>query len=118
VPVTPRIGRVLIDELIEDVVVDYRVNKRRSVVELEIRIQLHVLPFFRGRRSMAIPHLPTLKGSNVRTGFFKPEQLAAILKNLPKHVQPVIRFAYITGGRVPGEVMTLHGARSTSVQGW
>jgi hypothetical protein len=38
-----------------------------------------------------------LRESNARAGFFEPEQLAAVLAHLPADIQPIIRFASITG---------------------
>ena len=56
---------------------------------------------------MARPHIPLLEENNVRTGFFDRAQIEAVLAHLPAPVQPVIRFAYLTGWRVPSEVLTL-----------
>ena len=53
------------------------------------------------------PHIPMLEEHNVRTGFFNREQIEAVLAHLPVPLQPVIRFAYLTGWRVPSEVLTL-----------
>lgn len=70
----------------------------------------------RGVPGLGAPSLPVpakrlrrrvlLREDNVRTGFFEPEQLAAVLRHLPAPVQPLIRFAAITGWRV-GEVLPL-----------
>ncbi|MDA2928739.1 site-specific integrase [Acidobacteria bacterium AH-259-O06] len=54
VPVTPRVGRVKFDELAEDVLTDYRINGKRSLIHAETRFRLHLLPFFGGRRAAAI----------------------------------------------------------------
>jgi integrase len=53
------------------------------------------------------PHIPMLKERNTRTGFFEPEQLAAVLRHLPAEIAGVIRFAAITGWRVADEVLPL-----------
>jgi integrase len=53
------------------------------------------------------PHIPLLKESNTRTGFFEAEQLDAVIRHLPAALQPVIRFAYITGWRIDSEVLPL-----------
>jgi len=54
------------------------------------------------------PHIEMLKEDNVRTGFFELDQFLAILKHLPEvsggteirpRIEPVIRFAYVTGWR-------------------
>jgi integrase len=52
------------------------------------------------------PHVPMLREDNFRTGFFEPDQLAAVLRRLPEAIQPVIRFAAITGWR-SGEILPL-----------
>ena len=52
------------------------------------------------------PHISLLAEDNVRQGFFEPAQFEAVLKNLPVRLQPVAKFAYITGWR-KSEVLTL-----------
>lgn len=54
IPVTPKLNRATLEELLGDVVTDYRVNARRSLSDLERRIRLHLLPFFRGRIAINI----------------------------------------------------------------
>ena len=53
------------------------------------------------------PHIPMLQENNVRTGFFEAEQFMALLSHLAVELQPVMRFAYVTGWRIPSEVLTL-----------
>ena len=53
------------------------------------------------------PHIPLLKENNVRTGFFSREQIDAVVAHLPAPVQAVVQFAYLTGWRVPSEVLRL-----------
>jgi integrase len=53
------------------------------------------------------PHIPLLRENNVRTGFFEPEQLAAVIKHLPDYAQPVVQFAAWTGWRIKSEVLQL-----------
>jgi integrase len=55
----------------------------------------------------ARPHIPMLKENNVRTGFFEPEQFTLVRTALPAPIRPVVTFAYITGWRVPSEVLPL-----------
>lgn len=52
------------------------------------------------------PPFPKIEVRNTRTGFFEPEQFAAVLENLPEAVKPVAQFMYLTGWR-RGEVVTL-----------
>jgi hypothetical protein len=152
VPVSPKMSRVRFDELAADMVTDYKVNEKRSLRDLEMRLKKHVLPFFAWRRAAAIktadvnrfilrrqesgasngeinreltavkrafslgvqagkilakPHIPMLRENNVRTGFFEREQFDALLHALPDYLQPVAQFAYITGWRIPSEVLKL-----------
>ncbi len=46
-----------------------------------------------------VPPLPNLKVENVKTGFFEPEDYAALLAHLPERVQPVVSFLYYSGWR-------------------
>jgi integrase len=48
-----------------------------------------------------------LKERNVRTGFFEREQMERVLGHLPPAVQPAMLFAFITGWRIPSEVLPL-----------
>ncbi len=54
------------------------------------------------------PYIPMLKERNVRTGFFEPEQFSMVRGLLPPPLQAVVTFAYITGWRIPSEVLALH----------
>jgi integrase len=56
---------------------------------------------------LAKPHIPMLRENNARTGFFEADQLANVLAHLPAPIQPVIRFAAITGWRIADEVLPL-----------
>jgi integrase len=53
------------------------------------------------------PHIPLLEERNRRTGFFELEMLECVLADLPAALQPVILFAYLTGWRIPSEVLPL-----------
>ena len=152
VPVTPQVNRCTIDELLADVVTDYKVNEQRSLPDLQRRIYLHLEPYFGGRRAADIttadvrryiaqrqaaeasnaqinrelsalgraytlgteankvlvrPHLPKLKERNTRTGFFEAAQFEAVRAKLPPALRPVVTFAFLTGWRVPSEVLKL-----------
>jgi integrase len=58
-------------------------------------------------RSLYRPYVPMLREDNIRTGFFDRAQVDAVTTHLPEHLRPVITFAYLTGWRVPSEVLTL-----------
>jgi integrase len=53
------------------------------------------------------PSFPVMAVENARQGFFEPEDLATLLSYLPVYLQPVFRFAWITGWRTQSEILTL-----------
>jgi integrase len=151
-PITPKVGRVTFTDAAADVVLDYKTNGKRSLADLECRIDKHLTPFFGKRRladittplirqfiaarqeakasageinrelatlkrtfNLAIqggkilhkPYVPMLREQNVRTGFFEPAQYQAVFARLPKAIQSVLTFSYITGWRVASEVLPL-----------
>jgi integrase len=53
------------------------------------------------------PYIPMLKENNVRKGFFERDQFQLVHDSLPKHLQPAITFAYLTGWRIRSEVLSL-----------
>lgn len=57
--------------------------------------------------SLAAPCVSTPKVKNERSGFFEADDFAAVLKELPEALRPVMSFAYLTGWRVRSEVLTL-----------
>lgn len=60
-----------------------------------------------GGKLMTRPYIPLLKESNIRRGFFEPEQFRSVTRHLPVHMQPVVEFAHITGWRTPSEILPL-----------
>src|SRR5262245_32294863 len=54
VAVTPRIGKLRFSEAATDLVNDYRVNGKRSIDELQRRIDKHLGPYFAHRRMASI----------------------------------------------------------------
>jgi len=57
------------------------------------------------------PHFPMLREAAPRKGFFEREQYEAVLRHLPEPLRPVVTFAYLTGWRVPSEVLPLTWAQ-------
>ncbi len=70
------------------------INRQLSVLKRVFTIAVQ------GRKLLHRPHIPMLKEDNVRTGFFEPDQFAAVYARLPEDVQPVMQFAYLVGWRV------------------
>ena len=54
IPVTPRINRIMFQELANDVINDYKMNRKRSLRDIETRLKLHILPVFSSRRASSI----------------------------------------------------------------
>ena len=54
VPIAPSVGRIRFDEAAAQVVLDYRVNGKKTADQVERRIRLHLEPFFGGRRLVSI----------------------------------------------------------------
>ena len=54
VPVTAKIGRVRFEEAANDLLTDYKVNNKRTLVNLKRRVNEMLTPFFRGRRLATI----------------------------------------------------------------
>ena len=53
------------------------------------------------------PHIPLLEENNVRRGFFDEEQVTHVVAHLPDPLDGIVRFAFITGWRIPSEVLPL-----------
>lgn len=66
-----------------------------------------------------VPHVGMLKEDNVRTGFFEPEAFEAVLRHLkhPAH-RRAVTVAYVTGWRVPSEVLTREWRHLDLAAGW
>jgi integrase len=162
IPINPKVGRVTFEDAAADLLNDYIINGKKSHDHAKRRIDLHLAPYFRGRRlanittadigafivsrlaarpqedgtelpgasngeinrelavlkrmyTLAIragllhakPYIPKLQEDNVRKGFFEQAQLDDVCAHLAAPLRPVVRFAYLTGWRVPSEVLTL-----------
>ncbi len=60
----------------------------------------------RAGKVTAVPAFPTLDADRVRTGFFEDPDLAAVRRELPADLQPVLEFGWLTGWR-KGEILAL-----------
>jgi integrase len=150
-PVIPRVERVTVNDLVEDLKRDYQVNERRSADRLAFSLA-HLVPVFGTRRAVHVtvadvnayvtqrqaegaangtinrelaalkkmyslalaaeklhraPRFKLLREDNVRQGFFERESFESVRSHLPAYVQPVVTFAYITGWRIPSEVLPM-----------
>lgn len=85
---------------------------RRPVSNAEINRELQILKrafdlAMQDGRLGTRPHIPMLRESAPRSGFFEQEQFETVLKHLPEDLRPVVRFGYITGWRMKSEVFPL-----------
>src|SRR5437899_3189129 len=53
-PITADVGKIRFEEAAEDLLTDYRINKKRSLRTVALRIRKHLTPFFADRRMAAI----------------------------------------------------------------
>jgi integrase len=53
-----------------------------------------------------IPHIPMLKESNVRKGFFEHAEYLAVRDALPVYLKPIVTFGYFSGWRI-SEILDL-----------
>jgi integrase len=78
-------------------IIQYELAILRRGFTLAVRRQL--LPFR--------PAFPTLRIDNARQGFFERDGLERVRAALPEALRNVMTFAYLTGWRVPSEVLPL-----------
>jgi len=61
----------------------------------------------RDERITRRPPITLLRENNTRRGFFEPTEFETLRAALAEPLRPVVTFAYITGWRIPDEVLTL-----------
>jgi integrase len=66
VPVTPQVNRCRVDEILEDVRLDYDRNNKKSIDKVESRIRLHLLPYFGGWRAATVTPADVVKFTDHR----------------------------------------------------
>ncbi len=94
------------------------IRHRRShgVKDATIQRELSILSklFKVALRDGKIHHAPYIESlgtkarqGEARKGYFTREDVVFLLPRLPEHFRPVLRFGFITGWRIPSEVLTL-----------
>ena len=53
-PVTTKVGQLRLDEAADDLLTDYRINGKRTLVDVKRRVEKHLKPFFGNRRMTVI----------------------------------------------------------------
>ena len=77
------------------------VNRELTVLKRMIALTIQ------GEKLLHKPYIPLLRETNTRTGFFEADQFASVLVHLPAPLASMLEFAYITGWRIPSEILTL-----------
>jgi integrase len=54
VPITPQVGRLRFEDAAQDLITDYKTNKRKSATHIKRHIDRALTPYFRGRRMVSI----------------------------------------------------------------
>jgi integrase len=77
------------------------INRELAIVKRAYRLALQA------GKLLHAPHVPMLHEDNVRQGFFERAEFDDVRAALPEPLSPVVTFAYLTGWRVPSEVLSL-----------
>ncbi len=86
--------------------------------ELSVLGRMFTLAVQQGKVAIR-PYFPKLKEADARSGFFEAEDFRCVLRELPTYLQPVMLTAYITGWRVPSELLTRKWRKHIDVEnGW
>src|SRR5262245_52062457 len=88
------------------------INRELAIVRRAFRLAVEA-ERYHGR----VPKVPMLQERNVRKGFFDDAMIAAVKAQLPAPLQSVVTFAYVTGWRIPSEVLTLEWRQVDRVAG-
>jgi len=79
------------------------INRELAIIKRAFHLGMKSTP----RKVHLLPAIEMLGEDNARQGFFEPEQFEAVRSHLPEPLQPVVTFAYVTGWRIPSEVLSL-----------
>jgi len=85
VATTPKVGRIRFEEAAADVINDCRTNRKRSLVDVERRIEKHLKPVFGGRR------MTTITTADIREYVARRQAMALEFKPLKKGDPPRTR---------------------------
>lgn len=84
-----------IDKRINEGLSNASINRELAALKRMFRLGAQCTP----PRVNLIPHIPMLKESNVRKGFFEHGEYLALKDALPSYLKPIITFAYHSGWR-------------------
>src|SRR5215510_4704424 len=72
----------------------------------------------RSEKIMKRPHISLLQEDNARKGFLEPDQLRAVVAELPEDLQPLVEAAYLTGWGVRSELLSRQWLHVDFKGGW
>jgi integrase len=98
-----RLSAITKDEVLKYIVSRQNADAQNATINRELAILKRAYTLAEITR----PTFRLLREDNIRQGFFEREQIDSVLRQLPNDLQPVIKFAYITGWRVNSEVLPL-----------
>lgn len=79
-----------------------------ATIRNELNALRHAFRLAKAARKVSdVPAFPTLAPADVRTGFFEEPMFRRVLAELPDYLAGPMEFAYLTGWRVPTEVLRL-----------
>jgi integrase len=81
--------RVRFDELAEDLLTDYRINQKKTLVRAARSVE-----------HLRVPYIPMLNENNTRKGFFEHGDFIALRDSLPDYLKDFVTFGYKVGWRV------------------
>ena len=81
------------------------VNRELAIVKRAFRLAVQA------RKLLHMPHIPMLREATARTGFFERDEFEDVRDALPEPLRGIVTFAYLTGWRVPSEVLPLRWAQ-------
>jgi integrase len=112
--ILPAFGKRKVAQITSGMLKRYAVQRKQegakvATVNRELELMRHAFKLGMQEtppKVVFLPKFPIAKERNTRQGFFEREQLEAVLRHLPAHLQPVAIFGYFTGWRHE-EVTTL-----------
>jgi integrase len=107
IPVDPKVGKISFEDAADDVLNDYKTNKRRSLDSVERRLRLHLKPFFRGRR------LASISTADVRA-YIAHRQVVGVVQHKGKNKGE--RIGDVANAEINNELKTLKRMFSLAIE--
>lgn len=109
---TERVNAHVARRLEEDGAARATVNRELAALKRAFRLA------HRTGRVLLVPYVALLKEGNARTGFFERPDFERLVDELPADLRPLAVTAYVTGWRVPSELLTREWRHVDLRRGW